>query len=149
LFDVRKEGAAEKQRHSNCKTELAQAKRHIAEVEKDVEKCKAYAEKTEHRTETDKVRAKEKIELAIANRNQQNERLILSQRENYQLKDQVRKLALRGREIRDELETLKVELKSTKAELGVARDMEGMENSLDQEAAAQMASMSDDRIIVD
>jgi hypothetical protein len=149
LFDVREEAAAEKQRHSNCKAELAQAKRHIAEVEKDVKKCKAYAEKTEHRTETDKVRAKEKIELAIANRNQQNERLILSQRENYQLKDQVRKLALRGREIRDELETLKVELKSTKAELGVARDMEGMENSLDQEAAAQMASMSDDRIIVD
>jgi hypothetical protein len=146
LYDVRKEGAAEKQRHSNCKTELAQAKRHIADVEKDVKECKAFAEKTQHRTETDKVRAKEKIELAIANRNEQNERLILSQRENYQLKDQVRQLAQRGREIRDELEKLKIELKSTKAELGVAKDLEGMDDALGHEASATMASPSGDMV---
>jgi hypothetical protein len=143
LYDVQKEAAAEKSRHLNCKTQLTQAKVDIAVADKNLKEAKRFAEKTEHRADTDKVRAKEKIELAVTTRNEQSQRLILQQRENYELKDTVRRLAKLGGEKRDEVERLKAELKSTKAELGVAKDMEGMDDALDQETSATMASPSE------
>jgi hypothetical protein len=140
MYDVRKEAAAEKSRHDNCKNQLSQAKMNLAAADKKVKELSGFAEKTQHRAETDKVRAKEKIELAVNTRNEQSQRLILQQRENYELKDTVRKLAKLGGEKRDEVERLKAELMSTKAELGVAKDMESMDDALDQETSATMAS---------
>jgi hypothetical protein len=147
MYDVRKEAAAEKSRHDNCKNQLSQAKMNLAAADKKVKELSGFAEKTQHRAETDKVRAKEKIELAVLTRNEQSQRLIVQQRENYELKDTVRKLAKLGGEKRDEVERLKAELKSTKAELGVAKDMEGMGDTLDEEASATMASSSGDMVV--
>ena len=76
------------------------------------------------RADTEVVRLKAKLELERENTRQHAERVVVMQRENYQLKDSVTTLAKFGREKRDEVERLQAELRATKAELDIAADLD-------------------------
>lgn len=114
------------QQHQQLKTEHSDAQRHIKQLEKDLHDSKKYAEGVNGRADVSLVRAQEKLELQEKNTKEHANRVINLQRENYQLKDNLATTALLAREKRDEVNRLKAELQSTKAELGVVKDMEEM-----------------------
>lgn len=108
------------------KTEHSDNQKHTKQVEKDLNETKKYIAGVDGRADVRLVRAQEKLELQETNVREHSNRVITLQRENYNLKDTVNQLARLGREKRDEVERLKAELQSTKAELGVVKDMEEM-----------------------
>jgi DNA repair exonuclease SbcCD ATPase subunit len=114
------------QRYQQLKTEHAEAQKHTKQVEKDLNDTKKYIAGVDGRADLRLVRAEEKLGIQETNVREHANRVITLQRENYNLKDSVDQLAKLGREKRDEIERLKTELQSTKAELGVVKDMEEM-----------------------
>ncbi|GAB7333855.1 hypothetical protein MBLNU13_g05979t1 [Cladosporium sp. NU13] len=114
------------QRFQHLKTEHTDNQKHTKEVEKNLHESQKYAAGVDGRTDGKLARAQEKIDLQEANVREHANRVITLQRENYNLKDTVNQLARLGREKRDEVERLKADLQSTKAELGVVKDMEEM-----------------------
>lgn len=114
------------QKYQQLKGKHTDNQMHIKRVEKDLNDTKKYIAGVDGRADVRLVRAQEKIEVQETNVREHANRVITLQRENYNLKDTVNQLARLGREKRDEVERLKVELQSTKAELGVVKDMEEM-----------------------
>jgi hypothetical protein len=114
------------ERFNQLKIEHANAQEHTRQVEKDLQEAKKYAKGVNGRSDVKLVRAQEKLELQEKNTKEHANRVINLQRENYQLKDNLTTTALLAREKRDEVNRLKAELQSTKAELGVVKDMDEM-----------------------
>lgn len=114
------------QKHQQLRGEHIDNQKHIKQVEKDLKDTKKYIAGVDGRADVRLVQAQEKIEVQETNVREHANRVITLQRENYNLKDTVNQLARLGREKRDEVERLKAELQSTKAELGVVKDMEEM-----------------------
>ena len=114
------------QRHQTLKTEHTEGQKHTKQLEKDLNDIKKYIAGVDGRADVRLVRAQEKYELQEINVREHANRVITLQRENYNLKDSVNQLAKLGREKGHEIERLKAELQSTKAELGVVKDMEEM-----------------------
>jgi hypothetical protein len=114
------------QRFQQLKIEHAEAQKHTKQVEKDLQEAKRYAEGVNGRADVKLVRAQEKLELQEHNTKEHANRVINLQRENYLLKDNLTTAARLAREKRDEINRLTAELQSTKAELGVVKDMEEM-----------------------
>jgi hypothetical protein len=115
-----------KQQYQQLKTEHTEAQKHAKQLEKDLNEAKKYAEGVNGRADVKLVRAQEKLELQEHNTKEHANRVINLQRENYQLKDNLVTVARIGREKRDEVNRLKAELQSAKAELGVVKHMEEM-----------------------
>lgn len=115
-----------KQQHQQLKVEHADNQKIVKQLEKDLHDSKKYAEGVNGRADVKLVRAQEKFELQEKNTKEHANRVINLQRENYQLKDNLTTTACLAREKRDEVNRLKAELQSTKAELGVVKDMEEM-----------------------
>ena len=114
------------QQHKSLKTEYVANQTHTKQLEKDLNETKKYFAGVEGRADARLVRVQEKLELQETDTREHANRVISLQRENYILKDTVNKLARLGREKKEEVERLKAELQSTKAELGVVKDMEEM-----------------------
>lgn len=110
---------------------LQEERKHTEQVEKDLNDTKKYIAGVDGRADVRHVRAQEKLELQETNLREHANRVITLQRENYTLKDTNHQLARLGREKRDEIDRLKAELQSTKAELGVVRDMEEISGGIE------------------
>jgi hypothetical protein len=124
LRKARLESLANKKRYDDCKAELTQAKKAVSAVESNLIESEKYAKSVDQRTDGKLARVQEKLDLQEANLREHASRVITLTRENFTLKDTLTNVAARGREKRDEVERLKAELNSTKAELGVAKGME-------------------------
>lgn len=114
------------QRYQQLKIEHAENQKHTKQVEKDLQEAKKYAAGVDGRADVRLARAHEKLEIQETNVREHANRVITFQRENHNLRDTLANVARLGREKRDEVERLKAELQSTKAELGVVKDMEDM-----------------------
>lgn len=121
-----------KQQNQQLRVEHADNQKTIKQLEKDLHDSKKYAEGVNGRADVKLVRAQEKFELQEKNTKEHANRVINLQRENYQLKDNLTTTARLVREKRDEVNRLKAELQSTKAELGVVKDMEEMSGGFEQ-----------------
>lgn len=114
------------QQFKNLKIEHAENQKHSKQLEKDLHDFKKYAAGVDGRADSKLARAYERIELQETNVREHSNRVITITRENHKLRDNLATVARLGREKRDEVERLKAELQSTKAELGVVKDMEEM-----------------------
>ena len=119
------------QKYQQLKGEHTNNQKHTKQVEKDLNDTKKYIAGVDGRADVRLVRALEKIDVQETNVREHANRVITLQRENYNLKDTVNQLARLGREKKDEVERLKAELQSTKAELGVVKGMEDMSGGFD------------------
>lgn len=114
------------QKYQQLKNEHTNGQKHTKQVEKDLHATKKYIAGVDGRADMRLVRAHERLEIQETNVREHANRVITLQRENYTLKNTVNHLGQLGREKREEVERLKAELQSTKAELGVVKDMEEM-----------------------
>ena len=131
------------QQHQNLKVELKENQKRNKQVEKDLNDAKKFATGVEGRTDTKLARLQEKLELQESNTREHTNSVITLTRENFRLRDTLSNVAKLGREKREEVERLKAELESTKAELGVIKGMEEGADELDQQnSSAQIAAPS-------
>ena len=114
------------QTHQSLKTALSEKQNHAKSLEKELHDTRRFAGGVEGRADGKLAKLREQIDLREKNVREHSSRVITLQRENHQLRDTLTNVAKLGREKRDELERLKGELQSTKAELGVVREMETM-----------------------
>lgn len=114
------------QRYQQLKTEHVENQKRTKQVEKDLQEAKKYAAGVDGRADVRLAQAHEKLEIQETNVREHANRVITFQRENHNLRDTLANVARLGMEKRDEVERLKAELQSTKAELGVVKDMEEM-----------------------
>jgi hypothetical protein len=127
LRNVRTLRATEKNHHEHTLKKLEEHKAHVDELADQILKYERHNKAIEVRARLDVTRAEEETVTARANLQQQSNKLVDKQRENYLLSDAMRTHAKLAEERKREVENLKKQLRDARAELEVAVGIEDME----------------------
>jgi hypothetical protein len=124
LRRARKQYGAEKNNHEDTLKKLGVADARVSKLEDTVLKSNDYCRAVEVRALAQVVRVEEDLVTVRANLQQQSNRIVNKQRENYQLGDAMRTHAKLAEARKAEIEALKKQLQAAQAELGVAKALE-------------------------
>jgi hypothetical protein len=126
----REQASAEKSHHAETREKLAEAKASDEERLKQVLQFERHCKRVEERNQTHVARVEEQLAMANNNLQQQSNRVVDKQRENYQLGDAMRAHAKISEARKVEIERLKKELQAAQAELGLAKDIEELDDGV-------------------
>jgi len=126
----REQASAEKSHHAETREKLAEAKASDEERLKQVLQFERHCKRVEERNQTHVARVEEQLAMVKDNHQQQSNRVVDKQRENYQLGDAMRAHAKISEARKVEIEALKKELQAAQAELGLAKDIEELDDDV-------------------
>lgn len=130
LREARTDSHANELLYHQFKDKAETAREQIEVVEENLRDFEEYVTKVEERSQSHIARvledSQQKIDLERANLQQTNNRLVEQQRRNQNLNETLMIQTQSGREMNARIQALESELAATKAEIGVANDIEGI-----------------------
>lgn len=141
--------AANNQRYKDGGQDVAKYKAHVQKAEDKVREFDDYLTKFEGRSASDQARLQEKLDMAEAHLQQQKNRVVTLQRENYVAHDTLRVRSQLCAESNAEVKRLKDLLRVAQAEVGLAAHLDGVNGLLPTDTAAESPSSVEDLITFD
>jgi hypothetical protein len=127
---VREERSKEKNHHEHTLKKLEEKRTRVDELVGQLWEFERYNKAIKERALADVARVEEHLAIAKDNHQQQSNRVVEKQRHNYQLQDALQTYARLSDARKEEIEVLKKELRATQAELGIAKDMDDLDDDM-------------------
>jgi hypothetical protein len=130
LRHVREQRSKDKNHHEHTLKKLEEKKGRVNELERNILIYNRTIKAAEERNAADIARVQEHLATARANLQEQSNRVVDKQRNNYQLGDAMRLHAKTSEARKVEIERLKKELQAAQAQLGLAKDLDDFDESV-------------------
>jgi hypothetical protein len=130
LRHVREQRSKDKNHHEHTLKKLEEKRARVNELERNILIYNRTIKAAEERNAADIARVQEHLATARANLQEQSNRVVDKQRNNYQLGDAMRLHAKTSEARKVEIERLKKELQAAQAQLGLAKDLDDFDESV-------------------
>jgi chromosome segregation ATPase len=127
---VREERSREKNHHEHTLQKLEEKRARVDELVGQLWEFERHNKAIKERALADVARVEEQLAIARDNHQQQSNRVVEKQRQNYQLGDAMRAHAKISEARKVEIEMLRKQLQDAQAELGIVKDIEELDDDV-------------------
>jgi hypothetical protein len=127
---VREERSREKNHHEHTLQKLEEKRARVDELVGQLWEFERHNKAIKERALADVARVEEQLAIARDNHQQQSNRVVEKQRQNYQLGDAMRAHAKISEARKVEIEMLRKQLQNAQAELGIVKDIEELDDDV-------------------